>query len=87
MDHGKRRHNVVAELLGDLFQGEFQAGSRLRVTFLAQRYDVSVTPVREALVELSGLGLVQLQPNRGAVVRPFGPRQVLDICHLRRVLE
>ncbi|MCP4170381.1 MAG: GntR family transcriptional regulator [Fuerstiella sp.] len=87
MDHGKRRHNVVAEVLGDLFKGEFQAGQRLRVEFLAERYGVSVTPIREALVELSGLGLVELQPNRGAVVRPFGPRQVLDICHLRRVLE
>lgn len=87
MDHGKKRHSVVAEVVGDLFKGDFQAGQRLRVEFLARRYGVSVTPIREALVELSGLGLVELKPNRGAVVRPFGPRQVLDICHLRRVLE
>lgn len=87
MDHGKRRHSVVAEVLGDLFEGEFQAGERLRVEFLAGRYGVSVTPIREALVELAGLGLVELKPNRGAVVRPFGPRQVREICHLRRVLE
>ena len=87
MDHGKRRHNVVFEVLGDLFEGEFAAGERLRVEFLAERYGVSVTPIREALVELAGLGLVELKPNRGAVVRPFGPRQVREICHLRRVLE
>lgn len=87
MDHGKRRHNVVAELLADLFEGEFSTGERLRVEHLAERYGVSVTPVREALVEMAGLGLVELKPNRGAVVRPFGPRQVREICHLRRVLE
>ncbi len=87
MDHGKRRHGIVAEILADLFEGEFAASERMRVEHLAERYGVSVTPIREALVELAGLGLVELQPNRGAVVRPFGPRQVREICHLRRILE
>jgi DNA-binding GntR family transcriptional regulator len=87
MDHGKRRLSVVAEALADLFEGEFSAGERLRVEHLAERYGVSVTPIREALVELAGLGMVELIPNRGAVVRPFGPRQVREICHLRRILE
>ncbi len=87
MDHGKRRYNVVTEILADLFGGEFEAGERLRVEYLAERYGVSVTPIREALVELAGLGLVELKPNRGAIVRPFGPRQVHEICHLRQILE
>ena len=87
MDHGRRRHNVVTEILADLFHSEIKPGQRLRVEHLADRHGVSVTPIREALVELAGLGLVELQPNRGAVVRPFGPRQVREICHLRKVLE
>lgn len=48
---------------------------------------MSMTPIREALVELAGMGLVDLQPNRGAVLRPFGPRQVRELCHVRRLLE
>ncbi len=87
MDHGKRRHNVVAEVLAELFEGNVKPGQRLRVEHLAEQYGVSVTPIREALVELAGLGVIELQPNRGAMVRSFGPRQVREICHLRRILE
>ena len=54
---------------------------------LADDLGVSVTPIREALVELAGIGIVELQPNRGAVLRPFGPEQLREICHLRRTLE
>ena len=87
MDHGKRRHGVVQEVLAALFEGRLQPGERLRVEHLAKTYEVSVTPVREALVELAGLGLIDLQPNRGAVVRPFGPRQLREFSQLRRILE
>ena len=53
----------------------------------AKTYDVSPTPIREALVELASLGLVDLLPNRGAIVRPFGPQEVSEISQIRRVLE
>jgi DNA-binding GntR family transcriptional regulator len=36
---------------------------------------------------LASLGLVDLLPNRGAVVRPFGPQEVSEISQVRRVLE
>ena len=87
MDHGKRRHNIVAEVLTELFEGKLKPGQWLRVEHLAQQYGVSVTPIRESLIELAGMGVIELQPNRGAVVRDFGPRQVREICHLRRILE
>ena len=87
MDHGTRRQSVVQGVLAELFEGRLQPGQRLRVEHLAEQYDVSVTPVREALVELAGIGVIELKPNRGAVVRPFGPRQVREICQLRRILE
>jgi DNA-binding GntR family transcriptional regulator len=54
---------------------------------LAQRYGVSHTPIREALSTLAGVGLVDLRPNRGAVVRRMAPRDVVDLIQVRRVLE
>ncbi len=87
MNHGNKRHNAVTAILTDIFQSNLSPGERLRVEHLAEHYGMSVTPIREALVELAGLGLVELQPNRGAVVRPFGPRHVREICHVRRILE
>ncbi|MCC9607560.1 GntR family transcriptional regulator [Blastopirellula sp. JC732] len=87
VQHGARRQKLVSDILLVLFEGKFAPGQRLRLEHLAEQFEVSVTPVREALVELAGIGVVELQPNRGAVLRPFGPRQVEEICQVRRILE
>jgi DNA-binding GntR family transcriptional regulator len=70
-----------------VFQGAIESGQRLIVQRLSEQFEVSPTPVRESLVELSSLGIVDLLPNRGAVVLPFGANQVREIGQLRRVLE
>ncbi len=84
---GSLRQQVTSRLLAAVFLGRFASGQRLIVQKLATAYDVSPTPVREALVELAALGIVELLPNRGAVVLPFGPEQVREISQVRRVLE
>jgi DNA-binding GntR family transcriptional regulator len=70
-----------------VFAGNLRSGQRLIVQQLARTYEVSPTPVREALVELARLGLVDLLPNRGAIVRPVGPAEVGEISQIRRLLE
>lgn len=87
VSRGSLRQQVMSRILTAVFRGRFPSGQRLVVQRLAALYDVSPTPVREALVELGGLGIVDLLPNRGAVVRPFGPPQVREISQVRRVLE
>jgi DNA-binding GntR family transcriptional regulator len=70
-----------------IFQGRYRSGQRLVVQDIAGAYQASPTPVREALVELASFGLVDLLPNRGAVVQPFGPQEVWEISEIRRLLE
>jgi DNA-binding GntR family transcriptional regulator len=84
---GLLRRQVTARILAGVFGRRLLPGSRLIVQQLSERYRVSPTPVRESLLELEGLGIVQLLPNRGAVVLPFGPQQVREIGQVRRVLE
>lgn len=86
-DHGRRREAIARRILDGVFDGELVPNERLTLDSLARRYGVSMTPIREALVELAGIGIVALEPNRGAVLRPFGRRQLREICHLRRLLE
>ena len=87
IERGSRRQTIVREVLLDVFQGVLRPGQRLKVEHLAKRYGVSATPIREALVELAGIGVAELAPNRGAVLRPFGQQQLREICQVRRILE
>ncbi|MDP7019906.1 MAG: GntR family transcriptional regulator, partial [Pirellulaceae bacterium] len=68
-DHGQRRQMVTEALLTEIFQGRLSAGQHLVISDLSKRLGVSSTPVREALVALEGIGIVDSIPNRGAVVR------------------
>jgi len=81
------RRNVVATLMQSIFRRELPPGTKLVVQKLAQRFGVSPTPVREALLELESAGMVQFIHNRGAVVKPVGPQEMQEIYHVRRVLE
>jgi len=85
--HGLRRQAIVQSLLADVFQGRLRAGEHLVTRELAGRFGVSDTPIREALITLSGVGIIDLLPNRGAVVRRVTPREVREVCQVRRVLE
>lgn len=87
VSRGNLRQQVTARLMTAIFQARFRSGQRLVVQDLASAYQASPTPVREALVELASLGLVELMPNRGAVVQPFGPQEIREISEVRRLLE
>lgn len=84
---GSLRFDIFSQILLSIFTGAYPAGTRLKVQHLAKQYGVSSTPVREAIVELTGIGVVELIPNRGAVVAPFGIPEIREIYHVRRILE
>jgi DNA-binding GntR family transcriptional regulator len=78
---------VVKRLLKAIFQGELPTGTRLVVKRLGEGLGISATPIREAMVQLEAVGLVQLFHNRGALVNPFGRDQLREFFHVRRILE
>ncbi|MCI0642497.1 MAG: GntR family transcriptional regulator [Gemmataceae bacterium] len=85
--HGQRRYAIVQSLLTEVFQGQLRAGQHLVAQDLAKRMGVSQTPIREALIELAGIGIVDWLPNRGVVVRRVTAKDVRDICQVRKALE
>ena len=86
-DRGLRRQTIVQSVLADVFQGRLRAGQHLVTQELAARFGVSHTPIREALIALAGIGIIDLLPNRGAVVRRVTAQDVREICQVRRALE
>lgn len=87
VEHGLLRQAIVQSLLAEVFQGRLRAGQRLVTQELAVRFGVSHTPVREALISLAGVGIIDLVPNRGAVVRAVTAREVREVCQVRSILE
>ena len=81
------RLNLVTSILSAIFTGKLRAGDWLSAPKLAAQFEVSATPVREALVELASIGVVETEHNRGTVVKPFGPTQIEEIYQIRAILE
>jgi DNA-binding GntR family transcriptional regulator len=86
-DHGHRRQAIVQSLLMDVFEGRVRPGQHLVTRGLAARFGVSDTPIREAIIALEAVGVIDVTPNRGAVVRRIGLAEVTEICQVRRALE
>jgi DNA-binding GntR family transcriptional regulator len=74
----RRSIEIANALEKDILCGLIAVGELINEVALAERFGVSRTPVREALLSLSSLGLVRLEPGRGAVVVGISLQQVFD---------
>lgn len=70
---------VAARVRDDILTGRARPGEHLPLERLAERWDVSVTPVREALLTLRGVGLVDLEPRRGFTVAQLTRQDISDV--------
>lgn len=78
---------VTQRLREMVLEGELAPGSRISEKQLCEIFDVSRTPLREALKVLANEGLVELLPNRGAKVTEVTLREVVDLFEVMVVLE
>ncbi len=87
-DMEKRRADNIAQELEELiFNGTFADGDRLDEVRLAERFEVSRTPLREAIQRLALSGLVKLIPRRGAFVCQPGPLELMEMFEVMAELE
>jgi DNA-binding GntR family transcriptional regulator len=81
-------HVQVAERLRILIDsGELAPGARLNEIELCNTMGVSRTPLREAIRSLATEGLIELQPNRGAIVSVVSQENVTEILPIMASLE
>jgi DNA-binding GntR family transcriptional regulator len=78
---------IAAAIRGRIMSGEIAIGAQLRQAELASELGVSRTPVREALRQLQSGGLIEVVPNRGAIVRVPVPWEVREAYLVRAQLE
>jgi DNA-binding GntR family transcriptional regulator len=85
---GEKTSVAAARILRQaILSGELQPGQTLGEEGLARQLGISRTPIREALVRLQGEGLVEMFPNRRAVVRSFQAADLHEMYSVRAVLE
>jgi DNA-binding GntR family transcriptional regulator len=82
-----RVNKVYEQLLLRIVRGELTAGTPLKSTQIARQLGLSRTPVVQALQRLAADGIVTLQLNKRAVVRPGAEKWLVEIHELRELLE
>jgi GntR family carbon starvation induced transcriptional regulator len=78
---------LESALRAEILSGELQPGARLRAEEIAVRYQVSHTPIREALRSLAADSLISLDPRLGAQVAQISMADLEDVYRLRILLE
>lgn len=66
---------------------EYEPGEMIPEKALAEKFGVSRTPVREALIKLSHIGFVQVRPQRGTYVSLLSMAKILEARFIREALE
>jgi len=80
--------NYVADALREaILRGELKGGQPLRQEEIARDFGVSRIPVREALCQLEGEGVVTILPHRGAIVSTLSAAEIAELFELRELLE
>lgn len=81
-------HDEVLERLRDMIiEGRLAPGQRINEGLVGAQLGVSRTPLREAIKTLASEGLVEIQPAKGAIVRKFSARDLLQILEVLKTLE
>lgn len=75
------------EIEDDIEHGRLSPGDKLDEQTLAERFEVSRTPAREALLQLAAAGIVRLVPRQGAVVSSVSPQLAIGMVEVLTALE
>lgn len=78
---------VYSQLKTEILTGRIESDVKLNEIDLAERMNVSRTPIREALQKLAEEGLVSIEPRRGAYVSKISINEMLDLFDVRENLE
>ena len=81
------RERVAESLREAIVKGEIKAGSRLQEVEIAESYQTSRTPVREAFRQLETEGFLLIKPRRGAIVAEITARDIREFYEMKGVLE
>ncbi|MGL4860543.1 MAG: GntR family transcriptional regulator [Enterobacteriaceae bacterium] len=78
---------IYLDLKQKIFSGDLPEGTRLLIHQIAEQYQSSDIPVREALKELAAEDLIEMTPHRGSHVKRVSAKEMRDIVEVRKILD
>ncbi|WDZ94430.1 GntR family transcriptional regulator [Herbaspirillum sp. WKF16] len=88
METAKTRSETLRESIEEMIAvGKLIPGQHLDETSLAEEFGVSRTPIREALIQLASMGIVEMRPRRGAIVAEIGPQKLIEMFEVMAEFE
>ncbi len=78
---------VTKALEVEILSGELRPGDHLTVLPLAQRFGMSQSTIREALLMLERRGLVKTIPRRGSYITRLAEEEANELCRMRALIE
>ncbi|EGR2526441.1 GntR family transcriptional regulator [Vibrio cholerae] len=82
-----KSENLTEYLIEAIVEGELAPGSKISEPELAKQFQVSRGPLREALMRVEGLGLIERIPHIGARVIQLSPTKLVELYAVREALE
>jgi DNA-binding GntR family transcriptional regulator len=80
------RESVTERIRDAIVLGRLRPGSYIKETQIAADLEISPTPVREALMQLAGEGLIRIQPSRLKQVTPIDVKGMVELLEVKRAL-
>ncbi|SDH15366.1 transcriptional regulator, GntR family [Alteribacillus persepolensis] len=81
------RERAYLHLKNLILEGEYTAGDRLVERELAEKLNISRTPIREALFRLESQGFVKTVPRKGVVVSQISTEDIIEVFTILSSLE
>ena len=87
IDDLSQAERAYRRLRTEILHGDLMPGERLRAADLQDRFQLGLTPIREALMRLSSESLVEAETNRGSRVTEASLAEFVDLMSTRRIIE
>lgn len=82
-----QKSEIHAHILTQIVQGVLRPGDLIDEAEIARKFEVSKTPIREAILQLEASDVVEKRPRAGAYVATLGPEDLIELIELHSELE
>ena len=85
--NSKMKTKVYNVIMKEILSGHFKPGDKVLIKNLSSKYNVSTTPIREALTKLENEGVLSKEPYKSYEIREYSYEEVRKIYEVRMIIE